>query len=531
MTSLLALVVLLVAGLPLAFAMTRALPLAIVLAPVAGAATSTAAVLLMLAFRGPLLGWFVPVFLLTGLLAWWWRDRPPVRHGTWRDALLMTVPLIPPFLYLLQQPLVWDTHLIWWLHAGYFTHGGDFARASIGNPALVFSHPDYPPLASAPVALVWQVLDLRAFYPAAAVSGALTFSAIAMMVHAVRLVTSGQTRSPRLTPLSQELKPLSQGLKPLSQGLTPLSQGLKPLSQGPSARGRARLRLNGFAARARGRARLRLNGFAASAHDVVSWPVAIAVGYAAWSPLWWVPTAGFSDAMCATAFTAGAVLLLFGRDPFGGRILPLALLLLAASALMKNEGLSMVVALAIVVTVRHRRHLRHAAWAWLPVAVAGIWSVTARALGAQTDVLAGGRFGALLHGDRGTLDRFPLIFSTMAGRVGWIMVYALAAAVVGAVFLRHRRRRLGLGADPWLWAVAALHWSGLTLIYLVTPYDIHWHLSTSVDRVMISITVLSCASAACWAVVALAPAEDQHPAAPAEAAGPKPDEIKVGTPP
>jgi hypothetical protein len=464
MTSLLALVVLLVAGLPLAFAMTRAVPLAIVLAPVAGAATSTVAVLLMLAFGGSLLVWAVPVFLLTGLLAWWWRDRPPVPHGTWRDALLLTVPLIPPFLYVLQQPLVWDTHLIWWLHAGYFAHGGDFARESIGNPALVFSHPDYPPLASAPVALVWQVLDLRTFFPAATVSGALTFSAIAMTIHAVRLVTSPATTS-----------------------------------------GRAARR----------------------ARDIVSWPAAIAVGYAAWSPLWWIPTAGFSDAMCATAFTAGAVLLLFGRDPFDGRILPLALLLLGAAALMKNEGQSMVVALAIVVTVRHRRQLRRAAWAWLPVAVAGIWSVTARLLGAQTDVLAGGRFGALLHGDRDTLGRFPLIFSTMAGRVGWIMVYALAAAVVGAVFLRRRRRALGLGADPWLWAVTALHWSGLTLIYLVTPYDIHWHLSTSVDRVMIVITVLSCASAACWAVVALAPAED--PAVPAEATDPTPAEVEVAT--
>lgn len=444
MSGLLAVVVLLVAGLPLGFALTRAVPLALVLAPVTGAAAATAAVLLTLAFGGPLLAWFVPVYLLTGLLAWRLRHRPAAPHGTWRDALLLTVPLVPPFLFVLQQPLVWDAHVIWWLHAGYFAEGGDFARTSIGNPALNFSHPDYPPLASAPVALVWQVLDVRTFFPAAAVSGALTFSAIAMLIHAVRLVTAGDP-----------------------------ARGTAPR----------------FAA-------------------LVSWSAAIAAGYSAWSPLWWVPTAGFSDAMTATAFAAGAVMLLFARDPFDGRRLPLALLLLSVSALMKNEGQSMVVALAVVFTVRHRRDLRRAAWAWLPVAVSAVWSVTARLLGARTDVLAGGRFGALLHGDRDTVGRLPLILSTMAGRVGWIAVFAALAAVLGAALLRRRRAALGLEPDPWLWAVTALHWCGLTLIYLVTPNEIHWHLSTSVDRVMISITVLACASAACWAVVALHPAPE-----------------------
>jgi hypothetical protein len=447
MISFLSLVLLLVAGLPLGFALTRAVPLAIVVAPVAGAAVATVAVLLMIAVGGPLLAWFVPVFLLTGYLAWRLRHQPRAPHGSPRDALLLTVPLVPPLLQIFQQPLFWDAHLIWWLHAGYFSHDGGFARESIGNPALTFSHPDYPPLASAPVALVWQILDVRDFYPAAIVCGALTFSSIAAVVYAVRLVTAA----------------------------------------GPA---------------------------------LVSWLAAIAVGLSAWSPLWLVPTAGFSDTMCATAFTAGAVLLLFGKEPFGRRTLPLTMLLLCSAALMKNEGLSMVIALAVVGTVKYRSNIRHVGWMWLPVASAGVWSVTARLLGAETDVLAGGRFGALLHGERDTVDRFPVVFSTMAGRVDRIAVFALAAAVLGLLVLRHRRRALGLGADPWLWAVCALHWAGLTLIYMVTPMSLEWHLSTSVDRVMISIAVLSCASAACWAVVALhrpavaAPAEPQPAADP-----------------
>lgn len=438
-STVLAVVILLAAGLPLSYALTRAVPLALVLAPIAGAAVATVGVLLMLAFTGPLLLWCLPVYAVTVLLAWRLRDRPRLPSSGWRDALLMTLPLVPPFLRLGTEPVNWDTHLIWWLHAGYFTQGGDFARSSIGNPVLVFSHPDYPPLASAPVSLAWQLLNLRDFYPAAFVTGFLTFSSVAMLIYAVRVATS------------------------------------------------------------RG-------------HALLSWPAAIAAGYAAWTPAWLIPTAGFSDAMCACAFAAGAVMLLFARCSPG--MLAMILLLLSSSALMKNEGLSLVAALALVGTAKFwRTDRRRAALIWLPVGVAGIWSVTARLLGAETDVLAGGRFSALLHGDADTWGRLPMILDFMAGRVGWIILITIAAAILGHLFLRPTRTALDLGADGWLWAVTAIHTGGLILIYLITPYDIHWHLSTSIDRVTIALAVLSCASAACWGVAAMT--SDPTPDAPA----------------
>ncbi|HTJ37723.1 MAG TPA: hypothetical protein VL738_31205 [Dactylosporangium sp.] len=441
MTGALGILLLVALGLPPAYAVTRSLPLAVVFAPLGGAAVATGGVLLMIVAGGPLLAWVAPVALVTWVVAWRVRGRPPVPHGSWRDALLLSVPLVPPLLPLAQQPLLWDAHMIWWLHAGYFEQGGGFARDAIGNGALAFSHQDYPPLASAPVALVWRVLGTHEFYPAAMVSGALTFSAIAAVVYAVRLVTAF----------------------------------------GPAP---------------------------------VSWLAAIAVGLSAWSPLWMVPAAGFSDAMCAAAFAAAVVLLLLPREPFGAT-LPLAMLLACSAALMKNEGMSMAGALAVVGTVRYRREIRRIGWFWLPVAVSGVWSALARLLGARTDVLAGGRFEALLHGDPDTAGRFPHVFATMAGRVGWIMVYAMTAALLGLLLLRRRRREVGLGGDLWLWAVAALQWGALTLIYMITPMPLEWHLGTSVDRVMISIVVLACASAACWAVVALHPPARTPDAAPA----------------
>jgi MYXO-CTERM domain-containing protein len=428
-TSLLGVLLLVALGLPLSFAVTRAWPLAVVFAPLGGAAVATGGVVLMIVVGGPLLPWIAPVFVLTGVAAWRVRRRAPAGPGTWRDALLITVPLVPPFLPMFRQPLLWDAHMIWWLHAGYFEQGGDFTRRSMGNAALAFSHQDYPPLASAPVALVWRVLGTHEFYPAAIVSGVLTFSAAAAAVYAVRLVTAG----------------------------------------GPA---------------------------------LVSWGAAVAVGWSAFSPLWMVPTAGFSDAMCAAAFAAGVVLLLLGREPFGAT-LPLAMLLLCSAALMKNEGLSMVLALGVVGTWKYRRSIRRIGWVWLPVGVAGVWSAVARATGARTDVLSGGRFEALLHGDPDTAGRFPHVFATMAGRVDWIVGWALAAAVLGLLALRRRRAELGIGGDLWLWAVAGLYWCAVTLIYMITPMPLQWHLSTSVDRVVILIVVLACASAACWGVTAL----------------------------
>ncbi|GAA2366236.1 hypothetical protein [Dactylosporangium salmoneum] len=439
-TCVLGVLLLAAAGLPLGFALTRSWPLALVFSPLTGAAVAVAGVLLMTWCTGPLLLWVAVAFLFTVWLAWRLRRLAPLAHGRWSDALLLFVPLIPPYLMLGQEPMGWDAQLIWWMHAGYFAQGGEFTRLATGNLSIGFGHQDYPPMGSAAVALVWKALGTREYYPAAIVTGVVTMAASATVVYAVRAVT-------------------------------------------------------------------------AKAPALVSWPAAIAVGLSAFSPLWIVPTAGFSDVMCATAFAAGAVLLLFGSDPFGRRTLPLILFLLCSAGLMKNEGQSMVIALALVGSVKYRRNIRHVGWVWLPVAVSGIWSVTARLLGATTDVLTGGRFGKLLHGDPDTVGRFKPIFSTMYHRVDQILLFALAVVVLGLLFLRRRRREFGLEHDLWLWAVVGLYWGAVTLIYMITPNDLKWHLGSSVDRVVICAVVLACASAACWAAVAwYQPAAAEPPA-------------------
>jgi hypothetical protein len=183
----LAVLALLAAGFPLAFAILRAPFLALLLAPLVAALLSTVAVVLMLVVGGPLPLWIALVLAAGAAGAWWLLRRPgePVPYGGWPHALLIVLPLLPPCLLIFEPAFQWDAHSIWWLHAGYFSNGSEYARAAIGSPAFVFSHTDYPPLASAPAAAVWSVVEPD-FRTAQLVGAAVTVSAIAMLVYLVR---------------------------------------------------------------------------------------------------------------------------------------------------------------------------------------------------------------------------------------------------------------------------------------------------------------------------------------------------------
>ncbi|WP_433059309.1 hypothetical protein [Dactylosporangium sp. CS-033363] len=430
MTSVVAVFVLVVSGLPLAWALTRSVPLATLLSPLAGAGVATAAVVLMLWLRGPLLPWCAAVFAGTVVIAWLVRHAAPVATLGWLEAGLLGVPLLAPFLMMFDQPLSWDTHAIWWQHSGYLAHGGDFARAAIGSEALAVTHTDYPPIASAPIAVVWQLLDSFTFRPAIAVNVAVTFSGVALVGFAVRRAT-------------------------------------------------------------------------AAAPAWLSIPAGVLAGFGAWLPEFTGPALGYSDTMCAAAFVGGAVLLLGRPEPAG--VTPPALFLVSAAVLTKNEGLPLAVMLAVAATVRYRRDLRRAAWCWLPLGVTAVWSATTRLLGAENDLMAEGRFSALLRGDADAWGRLGAIQRGMFEQVSLVLVAAALAALVGAAFLRGRRRELGLAGDGWLWAVLGGYWAAITFIYLISPYPIEWHLMTSANRVTIVVAMLACVSAAGWLAVALAP--------------------------
>ncbi|GII25268.1 hypothetical protein [Planosporangium mesophilum] len=460
MSALFAVVLVTVAGLPLAFALTRSVPFAALFAPLVAALVFTVATIAMLIVGGPLVPWLVAALVAEVALAAVLLRRGGGRllHGSWVDAVWLVVPLAVPCVFFLAQPLNWDAHSIWWLHAAYFTKGAEFSRYTIGNPLCHDLQCDYPPLPSATQAAAWSVLSGYDYRVAQALSTVVTLSAIVMLGLAVRTVTD---RAPA----------------------------------------------------------------------IVSRLAAVGVMVAVWATAPATITGGQADPVWSAAFVAGAVLLLYGRDPWQRPTLPL--LLLAVAALSKNEGFVQVVMFAALLTLRERRNLRRAWMVWIPVAAGGVWSALVRSLGASTDLVKGGHFRGLITGDPAVLDRIPPTLGAMWDVIGMITVLSLAVALLGALFLRGRRRELGMGSDAWMWLVAFAYAGTLVVTYAISMHDLEWHLVTSLGRVTIPLVLMACASAACWAAVAVAgdghravgddTAVDDTAGRPARAGEPEPD--------
>ncbi|MFY1695129.1 hypothetical protein [Solwaraspora sp. WMMA2101] len=176
-------------GLAPAFAVARSLPVALLLAPIATALVSTVAVVAMLAFGADLRIWLAAAFIVAWAISLWLlrRPRPAQPAVPWLAVAVTSGVLAVPLLLVLHPPTSWDAHSIWWLHAGYFTYDGEIARAAMASPGFVFSHTDYPPLASAPVAAAWALFG-QSYRTAQVVSTLTTFSAVATAVVAVAAV-------------------------------------------------------------------------------------------------------------------------------------------------------------------------------------------------------------------------------------------------------------------------------------------------------------------------------------------------------
>jgi hypothetical protein len=192
MTSIIAALMVVAAGLLVAYALTRNVLLAALIAPLVTGVVSAFAVIMMLCVGGKMLLWvgvlLLALYAAVSLLLRGKREALP--HGSWIDVLCYVLPLIPPFLLIIRPPAEWDPHSIWWLHAALFTKDPKFARAAMGSEAYFFTHPDYPPLASVVVSTAWSVISGYQFRVAQVISSLVTFSAIGTLVYAIRSVTS-----------------------------------------------------------------------------------------------------------------------------------------------------------------------------------------------------------------------------------------------------------------------------------------------------------------------------------------------------
>lgn len=477
-------VVLAVGGGPLAWALTRSLAVAALLAPLVAALGATAAAVGAIATEAPLWPWLVAWLVVSGLGARWVLQRPDPPLADLvvpTGAVVAVVALLAPLLvFALRAPVGWDARTIWWFHAEWLEQGGDEFASALSDDAVGWTHADYPPLASAAVAGVRSLgggLDPSRL--ALATSAWVSWSALALAAVALCAAVLGSRH-------------------PTSGGAAPRNDDL----EGDAPRGSD---LDGGAPDS-------VAPLAAGTH-VLDGPVATGVvAGAALAGFGLLLVAdrglasGYVDHLWA-ALLAGAAVLALQHRPSPSSALAAAMLL-GAAALTKNEGLAGAVVLVALALVRHRHRLR-THWVVPAALVPGIgWAVLVRALGATNDVADEGNASGLLGGDAevwGRLDPTASAIVQLDYSVPFVAVAAVAAlvAVVGGVGLSFRRRQLGIGSDLWLWVLFAGLVGTVVAAYLVSPTDLDWHLATSLSRTMLGPTLVLVVSVATWLAVAL----------------------------
>jgi hypothetical protein len=379
---------------------------------------------------------------------------------SWITILAVTGAVAWP-LQALRNPMIFDDGLaIWTLHS-IFIYGGHHAFLSgLKNPAYNFSNPDYPPLvpASGAIAFVSQGrVDIRL-----AVIMTSSLNACGMGVVACGIVEAAGRKGQAL------------------------------------ARGAAIAVAVGVC----------LVGFG------------LAGGYA---------IAGYADLLWAVTATAAIVFGLF--LPPSSRYLAVAWLCATVASLTKNEGLTTALMIFVLIAVRYLVALRASRSASIgfgrsilaadqpkvPLLPSGwarraMFAVTAVVI-AMVMAAPGLAWAALVKLDgigNAFIGRSPQtveqrVHPTLAGLADNLHILPVAAAVtiVGLLVLGSDRSRLGLGSPLWLWLVVVGSLTALALTYLFGAFEIHWWLSTSVQRTTIFANLALYTDMSIWLVVAV----------------------------
>jgi hypothetical protein len=219
-------------------------------------------------------------------------------------------------------------------------------------------------------------------------------------------------------------------------------------------------------------------------------------------------TDGYVDLQWAVAFSAAAVvILLWPPEP---RHVAVGAIALAYAGLTKNEGmLSAVVLLALAAfRFRHRRQLL--VFPAVATAAGFVWMVVARMHGAESDLASGPTAAKWLRGDFVGFERLHPTLTAVWNVGRGTMAPAALMLVLGVVFLRRDRHRLGIPGAGYLWLAAAGAQLLIVLAYVISPDPLDWHLGSSLTRTMLVVQLLLLVEMVVWFGVAMAVASDRR---------------------
>jgi len=171
----------------------------------------------------------------------------------------------------------------------------------------------------------------------------------------------------------------------------------------------------------------------------------------------------------------------------------------------KNEGLIVAVVLAATAVAAVRfRHVRVPRRRWLSIAVGALPGIVATAAFKQSWVTQS-ETGRYLRPEAASLASDPARWAEIARAVAERLVPVSAGVawgltwmtLIGLLIVASCRRRPSSGWWPWGFYVIVI--LGLLSvdagIYLITPHPLRWHLSTSLDRLLMQIVPLLLAAA------------------------------------
>ena len=213
---------------------------------------------------------------------------------------------------------------------------------------------------------------------------------------------------------------------------------------------------------------------------------------------------GFADLTWAASAAAAVV---FGLVlPRSSQRLWVAWICLTVAALTKNEGTVAAGIIAVLLAVRYVSGWRDSLWrTWTRRAlVAGLFlapSLTWSALMHHYHI--GSAFFRTVGGETPIKRLGPTISAT----THYLLVLPVALVVLagGSLLLGSHRRLLGLGHPLWLWVVAVANLVALIGTYVFGDYEIHWWLSSSMNRTTIFTQLILFTDIAIWAAVAALP--------------------------
>ncbi|HEX9428133.1 MAG TPA: hypothetical protein VGA64_10120 [Candidatus Polarisedimenticolia bacterium] len=194
---------------------------------------------------------------------------------------------------------------------------------------------------------------------------------------------------------------------------------------------------------------------------------------------------GYADIAVAATSGLGTIYLVLWLRGGPSILLAISALLTGLGATAKNEGmlLALVNLTLLLLAARGRRRPRFAAgYLAVILAIAAPWCLARLRLGLSNDVVNAAVLAAAPSGKN--LARLGTILYEFLQEAcktkSWNIVWPLFAAVAAL-----RIGRPGPKGSRILVAAAGLTLLGYAAIYVVTPYDVVWHLRRSVDRLFL----------------------------------------------